>query len=321
MSGKLALSMQDPELVVAEPGGPAPLLRGTHLVTGGTGGLGAALAGWLVENGVRRIVLMGRSAAGTAAQAQAEQLRQQGAEVRTIAIDVASRANLARELDAIDAEFGPLRGVYHLAGVLNDGLVDRQTPDAYRRVLSPKADAAWHLHELTTGRALDHFVLYSSAAALLPSPSQTSYAAANACLDALAVWRHSQGLPALSLQWGPFSDTGLAAIRSERGARLAERGAASLTTGESHRYLGMLMKRDEPVVGVFPFDAARWLDASPAVAFQPRFDMVREGAVARSGGDAAQARLKDAPPAMRRELIQPCCVGMPPRCCECRKPC
>ncbi|WP_257827575.1 SDR family NAD(P)-dependent oxidoreductase [Burkholderia glumae] len=302
--GKLALSMQDPELVVAEPGGPAPLLRGTHLVTGGTGGLGAALAGWLVENGVRRIVLMGRSAAGTAAQAQAEQLRQQGAEVRTIAIDVASRANLARELDAIDAEFGPLRGVYHLAGVLNDGLVDRQTPDAYRRVLSPKADAAWHLHELTTGRALDHFVLYSSAAALLPSPSQTSYAAANACLDALAVWRHSQGLPALSLQWGPFSDTGLAAIRSERGARLAERGAASLTTGESHRYLGMLMKRDEPVVGVFPFDAARWLDASPAVAFQPRFDMVREGAVARSGGDAAQARLKDAPPAMRRELIQ-----------------
>lgn len=302
--GKLALTMQDPELVVAEPGGPAPLLRGTHLITGGTGGLGAALAGWLVENGARRIVLMGRSAAGEAAQAQAEQLRRQGAEVRTVAIDVASRADLARELDAIDADFGPLRGVYHLAGVLSDGLVDTQTPDAYRRVLGPKADAAWHLHELTAGRALDHFVLYSSAAALLPSPSQTSYAAANACLDALAAWRRAQGLPALSLQWGPFSDTGLAAARSERGARLAERGAASLTTGESHRYLGMLMKRDEPVVGVFPFDAARWLDASPTVAVQPRFDMVRGGAAARPGNGATQARLKDAPPAMRRELIQ-----------------
>lgn len=302
--GKLALTMRDPELVVAEPSGPAPLLRGTHLITGGTGGLGAALAQWLVENGARRIVLMGRSSAGAAAQAQAERLRQQGAEVRTVAIDVASRADLARELDAIDADFGPLRGVYHLAGVLNDGLVDTQTPDAYRRVLGPKADAAWHLHELTAERALDHFVLYSSAAALLPSPSQTSYAAANACLDALAAWRRTQGLPALSLQWGPFSDAGLAAARGERGARLAQRGAASLTTGESHRYLGALMKRDEPVVGVFPFDAARWLDASPAVALQPRFDMVRDGAAARAGSGAAQARLKAAPPAMRRELIQ-----------------
>ncbi|MGZ2749830.1 SDR family NAD(P)-dependent oxidoreductase [Burkholderia stagnalis] len=302
--GKLVLTMRDPDLAVAEPGGPAPLLRGTHLITGGTGGLGAALAGWLAANGARRIVLMGRSAAGATAQALAERLRHQGAEVRTVAIDVASRADLARELDALDAGFGPIRGVYHLAGVLSDGLVDTQTLDAYRRVLGPKADGAWHLHELTAGRALDHFVLYSSSAALLPSPSQTGYAAANAFLDALAHYRRAQGLPALSVQWGPFSDAGLAAARDERGARLAERGAASVTTDESHRYLGALMKRDEPAIGVFPLDAARWLDASPAVAAQPRFDRLRDGAAARPGNGAWKDRVKDAPPATRRALIE-----------------
>ncbi|WDD90203.1 SDR family NAD(P)-dependent oxidoreductase (plasmid) [Burkholderia sp. FERM BP-3421] len=302
--GKLVLTMRDPDITLAEPGGTAPLLRGTHLITGGTGGLGAALAGWLVENGVRRIVLIGRSAEGEAGRALAERLRRQGAEVRTVALDVTSRAALARELEAIEAGFGPLRGVYHLAGVLRDGLVDTQTPDAYRHVLEPKVDGAWHLHELTAGRELDHFVLYSSAAALLPSPSQASYAAANAFLDALASHRRASGLPALSVQWGPFSDAGLAAARDERGARLAERGAASLTTGEAHGYLGMLMKCDAPVIGVFPFDAARWLEASTAVAAQPRFDALRSASIQRPGNGTSRDLLEAASPDARLAQLQ-----------------
>ncbi|WP_449657856.1 thioester reductase domain-containing protein [Streptomyces lancefieldiae] len=182
---------------------------GTVLITGGTGSLGALFARHLVvEHGVRHLLLTsrrGEQAAG--ARELAEELTELGAEVTIAACDTADRDALAALLAAIPAAY-PLTGVVHAAGVLDDGLITAQTPERLHAVLSPKVDAAWHLHELTADLPLTAFVLFSSVAAVVGGPGQSPYAAANHYLDALAQYRHAQGLPATAIAWGLWQQRG-----------------------------------------------------------------------------------------------------------------
>ncbi|MCX5198443.1 SDR family NAD(P)-dependent oxidoreductase [Streptomyces sp. NBC_00249] len=177
--------------------------EGTVLVTGGTGALGSLFARHLVaEHGVRHLVLAGRrgDAAPGAGELRAE-LTALGAEVTLAAVDVSDREALAAVLAAIPAEH-PLKGVVHTAGVLDNGLVAALSPDSLDAVLRPKADAAWHLHELTKDLELTAFVLFSSSVGVIGGPGQSNYAAANAFLDGLAAHRAGLGLAATSLAWG-----------------------------------------------------------------------------------------------------------------------
>ncbi|MFF9772043.1 SDR family NAD(P)-dependent oxidoreductase, partial [Streptomyces sp. NPDC014636] len=177
--------------------------QGTVLVTGGTGTLGGELARHLVDvRGMRHLVLMSRRGPVAPGIARlAAELAQSGASVRVQAGDAADRDGLASVLSRIAAE-RPLTAVVHAAGVIDDATVESLTPERMAPVLSAKVDAAWNLHELTEDAGLAGFVLYSSAAAVMGSPGQGSYAAANAFLDALAVYRRDRQLVGQSLAWG-----------------------------------------------------------------------------------------------------------------------
>ncbi|MEU9446875.1 SDR family NAD(P)-dependent oxidoreductase, partial [Streptomyces sp. NPDC048304] len=176
--------------------------EGTVLITGGTGTLGALTARHLVTAyGIRHLVLASRR--GGAPQL-CEELTALGATVTVAACDTSDRSQLGALIREIPAEH-PLTAVVHSAGTLDDGVLTELTPERVGTVLRPKLDAALHLHDLTRDLDLAAFVLFSSAAGVLGNPGQGNYAAANACLDALARQRHRLGLPAVSLAWGYWS--------------------------------------------------------------------------------------------------------------------
>ena len=252
--------------------GPAPmenvpsLTGGTVLVTGGTSGLGALAAEQLVRaHGARRLLLVSRRGpAAPGAPELVQRLNELGADVRIAACDAADRRALAAVLDSIPTDF-PLVGVVHAAGVLDDAAVDRLSQAQLDPVLAAKADAGWHLHELTGRSDLALFALFSSVAGTLGTAGQANYAAANAFLDGLAGYRHSLGLPAVSIGWGLWRDaTGLTAGLAEADlARLAYSGLAPLDTGTGLALFDAALATARPAVL-----AAQW----DRVSLQARAD-------------------------------------------------
>ncbi|MFJ1902192.1 SDR family NAD(P)-dependent oxidoreductase [Streptomyces sp. NPDC088115] len=271
--GQLALrdgTPHAPAAVRAAPGtapGTVWNPEGTVLVTGGTGGLGSVVARHLVHrHGVRRLLLTSRRGpdAPEAARLTAE-LTGAGASVRVAACDAADREALAALLAGLPAAH-PLTGVVHTAGVLDDGLVTDQSADRLAAVLRPKADAVRVLHELTRDRDLDAFVLFSSAAGFLGSAGQATYAAANAYLDAFASWRRAQGLPALSLAWGPWAGEGMAGdLSGADAARLRRSGLVPLSHPEALALFDAARTREEPVLMPLRIDPAAARDAGSAL--------------------------------------------------------
>ncbi|MFC9279485.1 SDR family NAD(P)-dependent oxidoreductase [Streptomyces collinus] len=227
--------------------------EGTVLVTGGTGGLGGLVARHLVtEHGVRRLVLVSRRGARApgAGELVAELEGLGAAEVVVAACDVADRESLAAVLDGVPVGH-PLTGVVHTAGVLDDGVVASLSPERLDPVLRAKADAAWHLHELTLDHDLALFCLFSSAAGMVAPGGQGNYAAANTFLDALAGHRRAAGMPGQSCVWGMWSrDTGMTGHLDETALRRLRRQG-----------FGALSEAD----GLALFDAALASDATVPV--------------------------------------------------------
>jgi acyl transferase domain-containing protein/NADPH-dependent curcumin reductase CurA len=182
---------------------------GSYLVTGGMSGLGLKTTEWLSAHGAGEVVVMGRHLPSEDAAKVFEGIRAGGTAVTVCQGDVAKEAATAA---ALHTHF-PLRGVFHCAGVLEDGSLLQQDWQRFQRVLAPKVEGARHLHRLTQDCPLDHFVFFSSLAGLFGAPGQSNYASANAFLDALVHYRHSRNLPALSIDWGAWSETGMAARR------------------------------------------------------------------------------------------------------------
>ena len=183
---------------------------GCYLITGGLGSLGLQVARWLTEKGAKNLLLLGRSQPSVQAKQTISQLEQQGVTVNDVQTDITNYEALNNVLENSPA---PLRGVIHAAGVLDDGLLLGQTWERFERVIAPKVTGAWNLHQCTKDLELDFFVLFSSVASLIGSPGQSNYSVANTGLDAIARYRRSLKLPALSINWGAWAESGMAIDR------------------------------------------------------------------------------------------------------------
>ncbi|MEM7674958.1 MAG: aminotransferase class III-fold pyridoxal phosphate-dependent enzyme, partial [Myxococcota bacterium] len=233
--------------------------EGTVLITGGVGELGRAVAAHLVEkHGVRHLLLTSRRGmdAPGADEVISSLLGHGATSVRIVACDVADHDALSTAINGIDTEH-PLTGVYHLAGVLDDGLFSAMTADQLSKVLRPKVDGAWHLHTLTAGHELGAFVLFSSFSGIMGGPGQANYAAANAFIDALAAFRRSRGLAGTSLAWGLWAQQGIgmtAHLSDADIARMQRQGLGVLSFERGLELLDGALARPEATLVPVPLD-------------------------------------------------------------------
>ena len=287
---------------------PAPQLTplqlapdGAYLVTGGLNGLGLEVARWLVRQGARHLILMSR----TVLPARSEwrnipgdlpvsaivrailDLESRGAAVYHASVDVANPRALQSFLDGYAAECRPrVRGVVHAAGVLNHGAAVDMLPEEFDALLAPKL-AAWTLAWSLRTQPLDFFCLFSSASALLGSPKLGGYAAANCFLDALARHRAASGLPATSVNWGLWKETGMAA-RFDTGdvqAR-ADRGMGGMTTEQGLDALGRGLGSARSNLAVLPVHWATWARLYPTYAKSAFFSRLTGEVVEPARGSA-----------------------------------
>jgi amino acid adenylation domain-containing protein len=267
--GKIVISFDDEAASVRErPDARLPISDdATYVVTGGTRGLGLETARWLVENGARSLVLVGRSAELTPeAEMALAGLRAAGAAAIPMSADIATSAGARAVIAAAKATGKPLRGVVHAAGTIDDALIAKLTLDQVRRVFSGKVAGAWRLHELTKSLPLDFFVLYSSIAATLGSPGQAHYAAANRLLDAIAAYRRSRGLPATSIAFGPVSDRGYLSSRQEVTRYVEDVGMQPIPAATALSTLGTALRCAPLNMAFAPINWSRLAQAFPLVA-------------------------------------------------------
>ncbi|MCW7538525.1 SDR family NAD(P)-dependent oxidoreductase [Aquabacterium sp. A7-Y] len=246
-----------------QPAGLSAVLRRgrTYVVSGGLGEIGLLIAEKLVEEGAEAIALLARSARRETAP-RLEALRQRGCQVRLFLGDIGDRDSLCEHMAQIERDMPPVAGIVHAAGTLSDALLSQQSPAHWRPVLGAKVQGALHLFEAAASMSLDFFVLCSSIVSIGGSVGQANYAVANALLDCLAQRWAAQGVPAMSINWGAWADTGMARRAEAKGVELPQRLATDQALAALLRLLG------QPLAQVACFEAEEKpvLDAPPAVA-------------------------------------------------------
>ncbi|WP_430792078.1 type I polyketide synthase, partial [Actinoplanes sp. G11-F43] len=280
-------------------------------MTGGTGGVGAITAEWVVGRGAGRVVLTSRSgpAAGGVAELAAS-LAAAGAVVDVVACDVAARPALTGLLKWIDSNGIGLSSIVHAAGEADRSPVDQIEPADLARQLAAKAGGAALLDELTTGRDLDAFILFSSGSGVWGSGGLGAYAAANAYLDALCDNRRSRGLVATSIAWGLWTGVGLAAGR--HGQRLSDFGMTGIDAENGMTALGQVLDADEGAVVVAGFDWEHFVPtytlrrSSPLLSALPEVRGVlaaERGAAVEVDGSELAVRLRRMPEGEQRQTL------------------
>jgi len=249
----------------------------SYLITGGLSGLGLATAKWMVAKGAGHLVLIGRSEPSEEVIQELEEIRGNGAQILVGQVDVCNTSQVRSLFEKIENEMPALSGIIHAAGLLDDDSLLNLDIDRLHNVMAPKVDGTWNLHHESTQLSLDFFVLYSSAVSVLGSPGQGNYTAANFYLDTMANYRQNLGLPAISINWGPWAEIGLAAERTEQ---LEEQKASTehlvktIKVDQGLEMLEFLMHESLSQVAVLPFDLKDLLELYPFAANMPFFKEV-----------------------------------------------
>jgi len=288
-TGKLILDIpQAGRSSVVLPPEQAPVFRadGSYIITGGLGGLGLFLAEKMAAAGAGRIVLTSRSEPTVKALETIELVRSIGSDVVVECGDIAQSDTAERLVATATATGLPLRGVLHAAAVVEDATLTNITDELMDRDWAPKVYGAWNLHEATASASLDWFCSFSSAAALLGSPGQGAYAAANSWLDAFTHWRRAQGLPATAIAWGAWGEIG-------RGAGFAEGTGAAITPDEGAYAFEELLRHDRAYTGYSPLIGTPWI---ASFAERSKFlEMFKSAGEKRSGSSKLRAELAELP--------------------------
>ena len=255
-TGKLVLSIpREGRSRVVVPPERARVFRndGAYIITGGLGGLGLFLAAGMAAAGCGRIVLTGRSHPAPRAQKTIARIRATGADIHVECGNIAEPATGARLVATATATGLPVRGVLHAAAVVEDATLTNITDELIDQDWAPKVYGAWHLHNATATQPLDWFCCFSSAAALLGSPGQGAYAAANSWLDGFVSWRRAKGLPATAIAWGAWAEIG-------RAAALAQREQSTMITPIEGAYaFQALLRHDRGYSGYVPIIGTPWV--------------------------------------------------------------
>src|SRR5213075_1383252 len=280
---------------------------GCYLITGAFGGYGKVLARWLAERGARHLVLTSRSGASSPEASKfVEDLQKRGVEVRVVSANVGAPDDVRRLFAEIKSGARPLRGLFHLAMVIDDAPLAALTPERMRTVFGPKAHGAWLLHEATREMNLDCFVMFSSVSSIFGNPAQGNYSAANAFLDSLAHHRQALGLPALTMNWGVLGGEGYVA-RNERVAEfLARQGTTELSPGEVMSLLESSLVAGNTQVAAIRVDWAKWRQFFRSMQENPLLQRILASVEGQeAGGVASDWRLmiESAAPKDREPII------------------
>ncbi|PWY55008.1 polyketide synthase [Legionella qingyii] len=235
----------------------------TYLITGGTGGLAKTLIEYLIRRGAHYIVITSRSECSEDTKTLIERARKKQVFIKHYQADASNYQQMEQIITDIEQSSKPLQGVFHLAGIVQDGLLVNLSDDEMQNVLSAKMDSALILHQLTKDIPLDLFVLFSSLASVLGARGQANYVAANGFLDGLAYLRQQQGLPALSINWGPFHATGMTANLSQA---IQQRGF-TLMDKDSIDVLDVLLSAQLAQIAVCPINWDIYFKYSPKQAW------------------------------------------------------
>lgn len=276
----------------------------TYLITGGTGGIGLRVARWAVEQGARHVVLVSRRGATAEAQALAAELGEQGAEVRILPADVSERESVHQVLAEISKTMPPLRGIIHCAGVNADAPVVQQDLDKLAVVMRAKADSAYLLGDAAQDLKLDFFLLFSSIAPVIGWFGQSNYAAANAYMDGLAHNLRAQGIPATSINWGIWENTGMTAVLTEQDkARWMRQGLKSFSPEDATRVLSQIVAASPTQVAVMPVDWRTFLASRAAAVYEAFMPSSAAAEPAAKSQPNLASRLVDVPPSKHPGIL------------------
>lgn len=277
-TGKVLLNLASPFVPAAGEPLRVPFAvdpEATYLVTGGFGGFGKVLARWLADRGARHLVLSGRSGAvAPGAEEFIAELSAAGTSITAVAADAGSEEGVEAMFRAIESTGRPLKGIFHLAMVIDDALLASLTPERMRTVLAPKALGAWLLHEHSLNCPLDAFVMFSSASSVFGNPAQGNYAAANAFLDALAHHRRALGRPALAVNWGVLGGEGYVARNEKVAEYLSRQGTESLAPSEVIALLETFLDSAATQMLALRVDWSKWRQSFRGLQDNPLLERV-----------------------------------------------
>ncbi|MBA3258462.1 MAG: acyltransferase domain-containing protein, partial [Gemmatimonadales bacterium] len=266
----------------------------TYLVTDGLSSQGQCVVDWLIRHGARHLILTA-SASSSAPDPPTDPSDEAGVELRLVQTDSLDPAETVRRLRQMWPNMPPLKGIVHLDLPMDDGVLPAQTRERFDSVLAGAA-LGWALHEETRTLPLDCFICFSTSAALLGTPGQSSYAAAGASLDALVQHRRQQGLAGLSVNWGPWAEVGKAAVLpAALQERLRRQGWTPLPTDTALEVLGALLRSDAVQMGVLPIDWAVYLAAQSPGESHPLLQRVARGNDVKPGVEAPGPAASDSP--------------------------